>query len=81
MADITSQQVISDLGSEEVKLLIDNYNALLAAVGTFATATAAAADVAALKAAGAALETAIEANTVTLVRQPNIPARPTRPTY
>lgn len=79
MADLTTQSVLRDTGSEYVATLERNYNALLNALGDFATAVAASALVADVIAAGAALETALEANVSVVQGQPNIPPAPRFP--
>jgi hypothetical protein len=63
MADIQNQQVVSDIGSEEVKLLRKSYNALLTFLGTFMDAIEAGADIAAMNAAAVAYLASVEAST------------------
>lgn len=80
MANIRTQPVIEDTGSEQVKKLTDSYNALLEALGTFmdTVETAAGASAAAATAFLATVESDTTAVTA-IGRQPGVPERPSRP--
>lgn len=82
MADIRTQPVIEDSGSEQLKKLTLSYNALLTALGTFMDSLeVATADATVLACATAFLAT-VESDTTDVVavgRQPGVPERPSRP--
>jgi hypothetical protein len=79
MANIQNQQVVSDTGSEEIKLLRKSYNTLLTFLGTFMDAVKVGADIAAMNAAATAYLTSVEASTTVckqIIATQEIPDRP-----
>jgi len=81
MANYLTQNVIADLGSEEVKQLITSYNALLDAVGDLITGMTTAADTAAINTLATTAETALVANVKIIAPKPVVPSAPVRPTF
>jgi hypothetical protein len=82
MAEIRTQPVIEDLGSEQVKKLTDSYNALLEQLGIFMDSLEAATADATVTACATAFLAAVEDDAATIVgvgRQPGVPERPSRP--
>lgn len=79
MANLNTQGVVGDTGSEEVATLRRNYNALCDAMGDLVTALKSAAAIGDVVTAATAAEAAMEANVSKVDQQPNVPAAPTRP--
>jgi hypothetical protein len=82
MAEIRTQPVIEDVGSEQVKKLTLALNALTTLVGDLLDEIEGAADFAALQTATTALLATIEVDTADVVligRQPGVVERPSRP--
>lgn len=79
MANLTTQGVIGDTGSEEVAALRRSYNELCDAMGDLVTALKGAAAIGDVVTAATAAEAAMEANVKKVSQQPSIPAAPARP--
>jgi hypothetical protein len=84
MADVRTQPVLQDVGSEELRLLRQSYNAMLDAVGDLLDALETAAAIGDVNTAATAFKALIETNTSEIVKiggLPNIPDAPKRATY
>jgi hypothetical protein len=81
MADILTQPVITDTGSEEVAVLVNSYNNLVDTLGTLITTLVSVADVNAIKAAAVIAEAALVADVVKIQRKPDVPAAPKMAAY
>lgn len=82
MADIRTQPVIEDIGSEQLKKLTLSYNALVELVGNILDDLEGAANIAAVNAAATVRLAEIEADTADVVavgRLPGVVERPSRP--
>lgn len=82
MADIRTQPVIQDLGSEELKKLRLSYNALVTLVGHILDDLEGAASVAAINAAATVRLAELETDTADVVAvggEPGVPERHSRP--
>jgi hypothetical protein len=82
MAEIRTQPVVEDLGSEQVKKLTDSYNALVELVGNILDDLEGAANIGAVNAAATVRLAEIESDIATVVavgRQPGVPEGPSRP--
>jgi hypothetical protein len=78
MADVRTQPVVEDTGSEELRQLRKSYNGLLDVVGTLLDALETAADVGAVNAAAVAALASIESDTATVKKiggEPGVPSR------
>jgi hypothetical protein len=75
MADLKTQHVVGDLGSQQVQQLIVSYNALLVVLGDMITSMKTTAGfVADLQTIATTAETALEAGVYYQAQDPNIPA-------
>lgn len=84
MADIRTQPVVEDLGSEEVKKLRFSFNAFLDAFGTFLDSLEAAAAIGDVSTAATTFLAEIEtdlAEIKKIVGEPGNIERPSRPVY
>jgi hypothetical protein len=82
MAELRTQPVLQDTGSEEVKKLRLSFNALATLVGDLLDEIEGAADLGALQTATTALLAQVETDTATVVLvggEPGVPERPSRP--
>ena len=82
MAEIRTQPVIQDTGSEELKKLRLSYNAMVELLGNILDDLESAANIAAVNAAATVRLLEIEVDTATVVAvggQPGVPERPSRP--
>lgn len=79
MANLNTQGVVGDTGSEEVATLRRNYNELCDVVGDLVTALKGVAAIGDVATAGTNAETAMEANVSKVGQEPDVPAAPTRP--
>lgn len=78
MADIRTQPVIEDTGSEELRQLRKSYNGLLDVFGTLIDAIEVGADIAAMQAAATAALASIESDTAVVKKiggEPGVPSR------
>jgi len=74
MASIKTLPVVSDLGSQEVAQLVNNYNHLLDVLGDMITSMKATAGfVADLQTIATTAETALEATVYKIAQSPNVP--------
>lgn len=76
MADLLTQKVHGDLGSQEHAQLVASYNELLDVLGDLITGLKTAADTAAINTLATTAETAMEANVKKLQSLPNVPLGP-----
>lgn len=84
MADVRTQPILQDVGSEELRKLRLSYNALLDAVGDLLDALESAAAIGDVNTAATAFKALIETDTADIVKVgglPNIPERPSRSVY
>ena len=79
MANLKTQTVTGDLGSQQFKQLLTSYNALLSVLSTYITGVSTAADTAAINALAVTAEAAMEANVYIQAEKPNVPASPVAP--
>ena len=82
MAEIRTQPVVQDTGSEELKKLRLSYNALVELVGNILDDLEGAANIAAVNAAATVRLAEIETDTADVVAiggLPGVPERPSRP--
>ena len=77
MADLQTQRIVGDLGSQEHAHLQASYNGLLDVLSDLITGLKTAADVPAVQALATTAEAAMEANVKKLESVPDLPLSPT----